>query len=239
MRIPPWKAILVIALLPAMCEAEEGWPAVLSRMRLRPPVSRLTRTNCVHSMLAAFESNSVVKALIFMPGATDEFYMFRRAQAELPMNSPTLFDAVAALTNQTRIRATFKEPFLLLHTRTDPLDVQTTVRYEAGCQKLKNQRRLSHVQFNDTEWDAIQPLLKKKLRMDVRPWRYSSDSYHFYRSALAGWNLTDWEMLEAVALASQTGFAIEKQSLLGYGEALIRFENDSRAGPGRQAGQSL
>ena len=73
-------------------------------------------------MLDAFQSNAVVKALIFMPGATDELYFFRRAHAKLTNANPSLLDAIVALTNQTYIQATFQPPLLLLHTTEDPLD---------------------------------------------------------------------------------------------------------------------
>src|ERR1700758_4045754 len=81
--------------------AEESWQSALSQMPLGTNVTQLNRTNCVKIMLPALRSNDVVKALIFMPGATDEFYMFRRAKAALTNDSPTLLDAVIALTNQT------------------------------------------------------------------------------------------------------------------------------------------
>ena len=78
-------------------------------------MTRLDETNCVPVMLKAFQRNPAVKALIFMPGATDEFYFFHRAQVHFTNSAPTLFDAVFALTNHTRICATFHPPFLLLH----------------------------------------------------------------------------------------------------------------------------
>src|SRR5690348_1763293 len=64
------------------CSAET-WQSALHQMPLGAQVLQLNRTNCVDVMLKAFQSNHVVKALIFMPGATDEFYMFHRAKAEL------------------------------------------------------------------------------------------------------------------------------------------------------------
>src|SRR5258708_15644886 len=91
---------------PLASQAADDWPAVLACMPLAGHVAELNRTNCVEVMLNAFQSNSVVKALIFMPGATDEFYMFRRARAVFTNAHPTLFDATCALTNQTLIRVT-------------------------------------------------------------------------------------------------------------------------------------
>jgi pimeloyl-ACP methyl ester carboxylesterase len=204
------------------------WPVILSKMPLASPVTELNRTNAVRVILGAFRSNDVVKALIFLPGATDEFYMFRRARADLRAASPTLFDVVAALTNQTRLQVTFRSPFLLLHGDSDPLEPEVRASSASLTASLQKLTRLPHLEFNDTEWDVIQPMLKKKLHMDVRPWRYSSDSYHFYRSALSGWNLTDFEALEAIALASKTRVRIEKHGFLGYTEPAIRFENDLR-----------
>ena len=97
-------------------------------MPLGTNVTQLNRTNCVNLMLHAFQSNVVVKALIFMPGATDEFYFFRRAKAELTNASPSLLDAITALTNQTLIRATYQAPLLILHTDEDPTNVLSAIK---------------------------------------------------------------------------------------------------------------
>ena len=98
--------------LATVLRADDSWPSALAKMPLNPGATQLTRTNCVEAMLRAFQSNEVVKALIFMPGATDEFYFFRRATAVLTNDSPTLLHAVQALTNQTLIRATFRPPIV-------------------------------------------------------------------------------------------------------------------------------
>src|SRR5258708_38309734 len=105
MRLPVLVGI-VVGLMPLTSRAADDWPAVLACMPLAGHVAELNRTNCVEVMLNAFQSNSVVKALILMPGATDEFYMFRRARAVFTNAHPTLFDATCALTNQTLIRVT-------------------------------------------------------------------------------------------------------------------------------------
>ena len=76
--------------------------------------SVLNETNCVPLLLRSFRSNDVVKGIVFMPGATDEFFFFHKAKATLTNPSPTLLDAVSALTNQTEIRADFRPPLLLL-----------------------------------------------------------------------------------------------------------------------------
>src|SRR5215472_15022415 len=125
--------------------ASEAWQNALAGMPLKPGVTELSRTNCVAEMLAAFQSNQVVKALIFMPGATDEFYMFRRAMAVLTNAEPSLLDAVTALTNQTFIRATFQPPFLLLHTVEDSLTPDIRVDDSQTRDKVQTVRVSGHL----------------------------------------------------------------------------------------------
>jgi hypothetical protein len=200
--------------------AAEPWQSALDQMPLLAAPSQLNRTNCVKTMLAAFQSNSVVKALIFMPGATDEFYMFRRARAALTNANPTLLEAVNALTNQTLIRVTFYPPFVLLHTDEDPLEPLVQVVHEPTADKLRNRTFLSPVKWDDKDWPSIQPLMKKKLRTDIQPWRNSYDSWHFYRLSVAAWGLSGWETLQAVALAGKTKCTVQR--------GLVVFEGDER-----------
>jgi len=190
--------------------ADDSWPAALSRMPLGGHVTQLNRTNCVDIVLHAFQSNNVVKALIFMPGATDEFYMFRRARADLTNASPSLLDALSALTNQTLIRITFLPPMLLLHTDEDPLDPLITIEHQPTVDKVKKARFPAHVLYDDRDWEFLQPVLKKQLGIDIQPWRFSTDSWHFYRHSFAAWGLTGWEALEAAALAGKTKFTVRR-----------------------------
>src|SRR4051812_2195939 len=183
--------------------AQDPWQVMLSRMPLHGRVGYLNRSNAVETMLRAFQSNSVVKALIFMPGATDEFYMFRRAAAAITNQSPTLLDAVAALTNQTFIQATFRPPMLLLHTTEDELEPLVTSTDPNLASRLKSSVVLPELWSNDRDWNVIQPILVKALKADVRPWKNTYDSWHFYRHSLAAYNLSGWEALQAVARAGK------------------------------------
>ena len=205
-----------------------SWQDALATMPFPAPVHELNRTNCVDLVLHAFQSNEVVKALIFMPGATDEFYMFRRAKAVLTNMSPTLLDAVIALTNQTFIRATFHAPLLLLHTDEDPLDPLITIEHEPTAARLRQISFLNHALYNDRDWDYLQPILAKQLKADVWPWRHMYDTWHFYRHSFAGWNLTGWEALQAVALAGKTRFTVAKKSGLTFRRTRLVFEGDER-----------
>lgn len=218
-RLLTWAATF-FAFAHCVTFAGESWQTTLSRMPLGTNVAQLNRTNCVKIMLPALQSNDVVKALIFMPGATDEFYMFRRAQANLTNASPTLLDAVVALTNQTLIRATFRPPFLLLHTDEDPLDTLIVVKDVKTASRLEAKPFVPHAVYNDRDWDFLLPILEERLRIEFLPKRYSYDSFHFYRHSFAEWNLNGWEALQAIALAGKTKFTVRRGSVL--------FEGDTR-----------
>jgi len=186
----------------------EAWQEALVQMPLRSQAPELNRTNCVEIMLEAFRSNQVVRALVFMPGATDEFYLFRRAKAGLTNSNPTLLDAVGALTNQTFIQATFIAPFLLLHTTEDPLEPINLIQDQRTAERLKRNARLAHLICNDRDWDFLQPILKKSLKISLRPWRYSSNSWHFYRHSFAAWNIDGLQALEISAFAGKSKFTL-------------------------------
>jgi hypothetical protein len=171
-------------------------------------MTELNRTNCVPLMLAAFQSNGVVKALIFMPGATDELYFFRRAHATLTNANPSLLDAVVALTNQTHIQVTFQPPLLLLHTTEDSLDVIATIKNESTAAKLHQRLVPGLVLFEDADWGVVRTALKGKLGVGLRPFENATDTWHFYRHDFAACGVTDWEMLETLALAGKTTFTV-------------------------------
>lgn len=217
---------ICVAHLPLL--AVETWESAIDQMPLNTTFTELNRTNCVEVMLRAFQSNDVVKALVFMPGATDEFYMFKRARAEMTNDSPTLLDAVSALTNQTLIRATFRAPFLLLHSDEDPLDLSITIESESAVEKLGRTRFVGHGLYNDRDWDFMQPILRDCLKADIKPWRGSRASWHFYRHSFAAWNLTGREALQAVAFAGKTAFTVRRKSAVDFKGIEVEFKPDAR-----------
>ncbi|HEY1716780.1 MAG TPA: hypothetical protein VGH42_00610 [Verrucomicrobiae bacterium] len=220
-----WNFITFVWLIAAGATAfaDDNWQRALSQMPLGANVTELNRTNCVPLMLNAFQSNGVVKALVFMPGATDEIYFFKRARAELTNASPSLLDAVMALTNQTYIQVTFNPPLLLLHTTEDSLDGFATVKNESTAAKLRERRVPGLVLFNDNDWDGVQSVLHKKLKIWLNPSRGSPDSWHFYRHTFAACDVTEWEMLETLALAGKTTFTLHWLT--------ADFQPDRREGP--------
>ena len=188
--------------------AGEPWQDALAKMPLVDPTTELNRTNCVPLMLDAFQSNGIVKALIFMPGATDELFFFRRAQAILTKANPTLLDAVIALTNQTFIQATFQPPLLLLHTTEDSLDLIAIVKNESVAAKLHKRIVPGYMRLNDADWGEVRGALNGKLSIGLRPFENALETWHFYRHSFAACGVTDWEMLETLALAGKTTFTV-------------------------------
>jgi hypothetical protein len=175
-KLTKWSGLILLLVAAQGAPAGEPWQDALERMPLAAGVVELDRTNCVPLMLNAFQSNGVVKALIFMPGATDELYFFRRAHATLTSANLSLLDAVTALTNQTHIQATFQPPLLLLHTTEDSLDVIAVVKNESTAAKLHQQIVPGRVLLEDADWGAVRSTLKGKLSLGLRPFENASET---------------------------------------------------------------
>lgn len=202
-------AILILAVgLSERAFADKSWQDALSRMPLGGNISELKRTNGIPTMLNAFQSNSVVKALIFMPGAADDFVFYRRAHATLTNENPSLLDAVTALTNQTHIRVEFRPPFLLLYTTEDTLEPIVAVKSKSTAAKLQARVIPGRIYFCDSLWDDARTTLRKKLSVSVRPFSNAPDSEHIWPANFAAYDLTQWELLEAVARSTKTTFAL-------------------------------
>jgi len=200
--------------------ALEPWQEALARMPLQRGTQHLTKTNVVETLLESFLENEAAKALIFMPGATDEFYFFNRGNAQLTNAAPTLFDAIAALTNQTLIHVTFRPPFILLHSAEDSLEPVSKIEHEPTVERVRKKQFTPHILYADSDWDFILPTLSFRLDTRILPGKWSHDSSHFYRHNLAAHHLNGWEILEALAYAGKTQFTVQKKK--------ITFEGDTR-----------
>jgi hypothetical protein len=213
MRASLTSLILVSFLLsqPHALRAQPTWQEEFAKMPLAEKVSELDRQNVVRIMLHSFQRNAAVQALIFMPGATDEFYFFHRAHAHLAGAAPTLLDAVIALTNQTYVRATLNLPFLLLHTREDPLEPIIVIDDQRTADRIKRHHFEKHAIFNDNDWDYVEPILAFDIDTHLTPRVGSHDSYHFFRHSFAEYDLNGWDALRAVALANKTKFTVKKR----------------------------
>jgi hypothetical protein len=215
-------ACVCLAATMASAFAGETWQDALNRMPLGANITALDRTNCVPLMLNAFQSNGVVKALIFMPGATDELYFFRRVHAILTNANPTLLEAVSTLTNHTFIQATFRPPFLLLHTTEDALDGFAAVKNESTAAKLRQRIVPGRVRLEDADWQDVRDTVNGQLRVGLRPFPNAMATWHFYRHNFVACGVTDWEMLETLALAGKTTFTVNWLT--------VDFQPDRRAG---------
>ena len=200
--------------------AADSWQTALGRMPLGTNVTELNATNCVKVMLGAFQPNDAVKALVFQPGATDEFYWHPQIKAKLTNDGPSLLDAVNALTNQTRIQAVFRPPMLLLRADSDPLEPQGLIKDAPTARRIMQRRFLAHALYYDRDWDSLRSTLRKTCRVEFSPGMYSRYSFHFYRHSFAAWNLTSWEALEALSLAEKTTFTVEEDQ--------VNFQEDHR-----------
>jgi hypothetical protein len=190
-----------------------GWADAVAKMPLAQAVPELNRTNAVALMLGAFRENDTVKALIFMPGATDELYFFDRDLAKLTNAAPTLLDAISAYTNQTRILVKFAPPFLLLHSKEDPLEPVITVEHARTAEKLASRKFDRHAFYNDAPWPVIKKDYGFAMNVFMWPEPYADSANHFYRHTFAGWNLTGMEALEAIVLSGKTTVTIERGKL--------------------------
>ncbi len=209
-------AALLLAAAPLL--AQPTWQEEFAKMPLTEKPPELDRHNCVRILLNSFRRNRAVQALIFMPGATDEFYFFRRARATLTNASPTLLDAVSALTNQTHLLATASPPFLILHTAEDPIEPLMVVEDQRTGGRLQKKRFEKHAVFNDRDWDFVQPILAVDLNTYISPGLHTHDSFHFFRHSLAEFDLNGWDALRAVALAGKTKFTVKKKRVVFQGD---------------------
>jgi hypothetical protein len=217
--VPPLA--LLLSLTPAVAG---DWRDALEAMPMTNRSVLLNRSNAISLLVESFSPNSMVKALVVLPGVTDDFYLINRDQPSLNIRAINLLEAVTALTNRTAVRATFLAPFLLLHLDRDVLDPAVDIQHSPTAERLACSRSLAHAMFFDKPWNVSRSALEQNIRLTVKPSSSSDKGGHVYRVNLAGWHLTDRELLTAVAVASRTGFTIQRNRVL--------FESISRLSRG-------
>ena len=200
----------------------EDWAEALAKMPLGTNATWLTRTNCAQVLFQALPPDPTVRAIVFMPGATDELYFFHRVNAQLTNAQSTLLGALQALTNQTPLRVTFRKPLLLIYSEEDVLDLDIKLDHPGTVRKLKTSTVPGRQEFLDRDWKVIRDHHLRKMSVGIGPLNRFSVTRHFYRHTYTGWNLTAWETLEATALAGKTRFAV--------GRNRVTFDLDERIG---------
>ena len=191
--------------------AQTNWIEALRRMPLPGATNPIERENVVSRILQGFQTDALVKAIVVLPGVSDDLYLINRDKPRLSLRAANLAEAITMFTNATEIRATFAAPFLLLHRSEDFLIPQFSARDPRAVERLQSATNLLHALFLDLHWKKLRPILNKALKPGVRPWSTSEESWHFARHNLAGWNLSDWELLVAVSLSGKTCFTVEKR----------------------------
>jgi len=96
----------------------------------------------------------------------------------------------------------------LLHTSEDILNDIAIVKNKSTAAKLHRETIPDRVIFDDAGWDEVRAALNKKLSVNLRPFSNAPDSWHFYRHNFAACGVTEWEMLETIALADKTKFTV-------------------------------
>jgi hypothetical protein len=178
-------------------------------MPLPATAQPLNRQTFIPVLLGAFQSNAAVKALVFLPGVADDFYLIHRDQP-LRLRADNLHEALTALTNTTRAQVTFQAPWLLVHLDRDRLAANVRVRHQATAARLSNSPPRRRIQFCDRGWPSIQPELSQALSLPLLPKPNAREAMHLTRVNLAGWGLTDAEVLQALALAGGTTVTIQR-----------------------------
>jgi hypothetical protein len=213
MNAPLWLGISFAILGCTNIARSQDWSRALAQMPLGTNITWLTHSNCAQVCFAALREDPVVKGLVFLPGATDELYFFRRVNAQLTPVAPTLRDAIVALTNQTPLRVSFRAPLVLIHSEEDVLELEFTVPHAATAQALKGKTVPGRQEFWDRDWKVMRAHLQQALSVRVFPYNRQSAARHFYRHTFAGWNLTGWETLEATALAGKSRFHVKRHEV--------------------------
>jgi hypothetical protein len=213
-RIPALFTVGFALFTGSAADAQTSWQNALAQMPMPAGIGPIERTNALRRLLEGLQSNTTVKAMIILPAVSDDLYLINRDKPKLGLRATNLLDAICQLTNATEIRATFRSPFLLLHRDEDFLTPQLVIKDAGAADRLRAESRLPRVSFCDVHWKELRPVLNKKLRASVLPWSTSANAWHFARHNLAGWNLTDWELITAVSLSGRTSVTIEKRRLI-------------------------
>jgi len=190
----------------------ETWIDALSRMPL-PPNTVLDRGNCIRGVLEAFQSNSTVRALVFLPAVSDDFYLVSRNKAQLNARPANLAEAIGALTNLTDVRASFQDGLLLLHLKGEPAEPAVAVKSERQAAKLKAASSIDRILWIDRHWDKVRPDLGSATKMRVVPGGGSKDAWHFARCNVAACNVSPWNLIVLTGLSSGARVSVESRRI--------------------------
>ena len=117
-----WIRLFAAALMASCLDGNaQTWQEALGKMPVPLAAQPLTRKNFMPVCLDHFQSNGVIKAVIFLPGVADDFYLINRDRALWRVSADSLLSAVMGLTNSTQLHITWRPPYLLVHADQDRL----------------------------------------------------------------------------------------------------------------------
>ena len=196
----------------AICSSGQSWESALAQMALTKK-GPLERETVIPVCLESFRSNATVKALLFLPGVSDDFYLINRSKPRLAIPASTLSEALIALTNATQIKVSYRAGFLMVHTARDRLDPQIIVKNRATAEQLAIMRSTQEFECIDLHWDALQAKLQTAFHIAIRPKAGSQSAWHFARHNLAAFGLTDGELIAALSTAGKTKVVIGRNTV--------------------------
>jgi hypothetical protein len=207
--------IFFAALLLCISIHAEDWQAAFAKIPIRTQSFPVHLTPPVELILTNFQPTTEIRAVVLMPGAADRLYFYDWGEVMLPQ-SPTLLDAITALTNKADLRIFVAPPFLLVaRSYDDPCD-PLSFAPEVRVDKLKlDERKLpGRTYFMDRPYDRLVPQTEKLTRLRIKPSRTDAASWHFYRLALVGYDLSAKEFLQALAYGTKTTVQIDKRKAI-------------------------
>lgn len=194
-----WLSCVFAFALPFLLARAGDWRSVLGAMPAGTNSVRIHKTAPMELVFQTFQANPTVRAVIFLPAATDELYFFDHGVATLTGAQTSLADVLEAMTNQGPFRLTFRDPFLLVHMDRDRLEPALVVKPGRSSGFDTN---LWTGNFIDMPWERLQPALKESLGWSVSPGAKAREGWHFSRVCLAARGLTAGESAVAVCLAA-------------------------------------
>lgn len=205
--------IFIAALLFCISVHAQDWQSHFANIPISTKNFRAHLTPPVEIILTNFQPTAEIRAVVLMPGAADRLYFYDWGEVTLPEN-PTLLDAITVLTNAADLRVFVAPPFLLIGRQSDDPSDPLSIAPGVSTEKLKlNEHKLrGRTYFLDRSYDRIVPRAEKISRLKMKPSRRSFASWHFYRLAFVGYDLTATEFLKAVGYGAKCSVVIDRKN---------------------------
>jgi hypothetical protein len=202
---------LLLLLLCLQLRADEAWVETLKKTPFPTNSIRLQHSEPVDLILKAFRSEGALRGVVLCPSASDDLYFFDWGTLKLDSAQPTLWDALAAITNKTKLQLTFEAPLLLIHAARDKIEDPLSFASKGEEIALLDRKLPGRTYYIDRPWDRIHSFLKKKSKMKVLPKATDPGTWHYYRISMAGDDLSVHDFIKALAYGAKTTVRIEKR----------------------------